>query len=115
MSKYRTIESYAEQFKALSNPHRLALFHRLATCCPPGTSCSAEEAVRHSVGQLAEGIDIAPSTLSHHLKELHRAGLVQMARKGKQVECWVEPQTLEQLASFFGELPLQPKIQRAYP
>jgi DNA-binding transcriptional ArsR family regulator len=110
MSKYSNkIECSAEQFKALSNPHRLALFRRLTTCCPPGTHCSsADEAVRYNVGQLGEGLDIAPSTLSHHLKELNRAGLVQMARKGKQVECWVEPQTLEQLASFFCEPPLKP-------
>lgn len=102
------IEAHAEQFKALSNPHRLALFRRLTTCCPPGTACSPEEAVRYSVGQLGEGLDIAPSTLSHHLKELHRAGLVQMARRGRQVECWVEPDTLEQLAAFFGGLTPQP-------
>jgi len=106
MSNRRTqIERYAEQFKALSNPHRLALFHRLTTCCAPGTACNVEEAMRFSVGQLGEGMDIAPSTLSHHLKALHQAGLVQMARKGKQVECWVEPTTLEQLSTFFGELP----------
>ena len=108
MSNYENqIERYAKQFKALSNPHRLALFHRLTTCCSPGTRCSAEAAVRYNVGQLGEGLDIAASTLSHHLKELNRAGLVQMARKGKQVECWVEPNTLEQLAAFFSDLPLQ--------
>lgn len=110
MSNYRDINGVAEQFKALSNPHRLALFHRLSTCCPPGTACAVEEAVRYNVGQLAEGLEIAPSTLSHHLKELNRAGLIQMARKGKQVECWVEPETLQQLAAFFGELPNQSKL-----
>jgi ArsR family transcriptional regulator len=95
-------QQLAEQFKALSNPHRLALFQRLTRCCPPGTACSTEEALRFSVGQLGEGLEIAPSTLSHHLKELNRAGLVQMARRGKQVECWVEQATLEQLADFFA-------------
>ncbi len=110
MSNYQNLERYAEQFKALSNPHRLALFHHLSTCCPPGTSCSTEVAVRYSVGELGSGLTISPSTLSHHLKELNRAGLVQMARKGKQVECWVEPQTLEHLAAFFGELPATSKI-----
>ena len=99
------IERHAEQFKALSNPHRLALFHRLTTCCTPGTVCNIEETARFNVGQLGEGLHIAPSTLSHHLKALHHAGLVQMARKGKQVECWVEPDTLKQLSAFFGELP----------
>jgi ArsR family transcriptional regulator len=116
MSNYRNdTESFAAQFKALSNPHRLALFRRLASCCPPGTSCSTEDAVRYSVGQLGADIDISISTLSHHLKELNRAGLVQMARKGKQVECWVAPQTLERLAAFFDELPAQPKTQGANP
>lgn len=89
-------------FKALANPHRLALFHRLTTCCIPGSSCSTEKAIRHCVGELGEGLDIAPSTLSHHLRELNRAGLVQMQRRGKNVECWVEPATLEKLAAFFS-------------
>jgi ArsR family transcriptional regulator len=33
--------------------------------------------------------------------ELHQAGLIEMQRNGKQVECWVEPNELELLASFF--------------
>lgn len=112
MSKHRNdIEFFATQFKALSNPHRLAMFRRLASCCPPGTICSTEDAVRYSVGQLGADIDISISTLSHHLKELNRAGLVQMARKGKRVECWVAPQTIVQLASFFDALSAQPNIQ----
>jgi DNA-binding transcriptional ArsR family regulator len=95
-------EEFAEQFKALGNQHRLALFRRLAACCPPGTTCSTEDAARLCIGRLGEGLDISPSTLSHHIKELNRAGLVQMARKGKQIECWVDPRTLKQLAAFFG-------------
>lgn len=94
---------YSNMFKALSNVNRLALFKRLMSCCEPGTKCSPEEAVRFCVGELGEGIDIAPSTLSHHLKELNRAGLVQMERRGKLVECWVEPETLIELAGFFSD------------
>lgn len=105
------IEELAEQFKALGNQHRLALFRRLAACCPPGSSCSTKDAVRLCIGQLGEDLDISPSTLSHHIKELNRAGLVQTARRGKQIECWVEPRTLERLAAFFGELPLKPQIE----
>jgi ArsR family transcriptional regulator, arsenate/arsenite/antimonite-responsive transcriptional repressor len=91
----------AEMFKALGNHHRLSIFHRLTCCCQPGTRCDLE-AVRFSVGQLGEGLDIAPSTLSHHLKELHRAGLIQMEREGKQVKCWIEPNVLNRLAGFFA-------------
>jgi ArsR family transcriptional regulator len=95
------IERRARLFKALSNPHRLALFQRLMSCCAPGTVCSAEAAARYSVGTLGQGLGIAPSTLSHHLKELSQAGLVQTRRCGKQVECWVEPDVLNELAVFF--------------
>ncbi len=92
--------SLADMFKALGNPHRLAIFHRLATCCEPGTCCDLE-AVRYTVGQLGEGLEIAPSTLSHHLKELHRAGLIEMERRGKQVICWIDAAVLDRLAGFF--------------
>ena len=88
-------------FKALSNPHRLALFYRLMNCCAPGTKCGVE-AERFCVGELGEGLAIAPSTLSHHLKELNRAGLIQMERRGKHVECWLERKVLDQLSDFFN-------------
>lgn len=103
MSNYRiNTERAAERFKALSNPHRLALFQRLTSCCAPGTACDPTQTTQLSVGQLGEEVAIAPSTLSHHLKELNRAGLVQMERRGKQVVCWVEATTLEELAELFS-------------
>jgi DNA-binding transcriptional ArsR family regulator len=96
-------------FKALGNPYRLAIFQRLSNCCQPGTCCTLADAMRHSVGELGEGLEIAPSTLSHHLKELHRAGLIEMARQGQQVMCWIDPAVLTSLAGFFSlqEKPIQ--------
>ncbi|MFP4615785.1 MAG: ArsR/SmtB family transcription factor [Thiohalorhabdus sp.] len=96
-------EQLAAAFKALGNPHRLAVFQRLASCCAPGTACATPEAYRACVGDLGEGLGIAPSTLSHHLKELNRVGLVRMARKGKRTECWVDPTILADLAAFFAD------------
>jgi DNA-binding transcriptional ArsR family regulator len=102
MSKYKINNMPLDgMFKALSNPHRLALFYRLMNCCAPGTKCGVE-AERFCVGELGEGLAIAPSTLSHHLKELHRAGLIQMERRGKHVECWLERKVLDQLSDFFN-------------
>lgn len=101
MSNYQSNINLSEAFKALSNPNRLELFERLMSCCAPGVRCDAEKAARFCVGELGEGLAIAPSTLSHHLKELNRAGLVQMERRGKNVDCWVEPEALRVLATFF--------------
>ena len=106
MSNNRNIEigQLAEMFKALGNTHRLAIFLRLATCCPPGTRWVSEPEARRFVGQLGEELDVAPSTLSHHIKELRRAGLIQMERKGKNIECWVNGEALSRLAHLFVEL-----------
>ena len=95
------IKRFSQLFKALSNPHRLAIFKVLTSCCPPGTSCEIEAASR-CVGDLGDALDIAASTVSHHLKELHNAGLIQMERKGKQVMCRVDPDTLSQLTGYFA-------------
>jgi ArsR family transcriptional regulator len=71
------------------------------TCCAPGTQCGVDEAARFCVGDLGDGLDIAPSTLSHHLKELQRCGLIRTERRGKNVQCWVDPEVLEQMSYFF--------------
>lgn len=92
----------AEVFKALSHPHRLGIFLRLARCC--GRIGSAAE-MRACVGQLGAGLGIAPSTVSHHIKELRRSGLVHMRRRGRNVECWVEAETLAELAKVFQPAP----------
>ncbi|MES9939156.1 MAG: metalloregulator ArsR/SmtB family transcription factor [Candidatus Thiodiazotropha sp. 6PLUC2] len=102
MSKYRRDDGeMAEMFKALGNSHRLQIFKRLSSCCQPGTRCDLEQAMSFSVGELGEGLGIAPSTLSHHLKELHRSGLIEMERQGKRVVCWIDPETLTSLGNFF--------------
>lgn len=91
----------ADAFKALGHPHRLQIFHRLSSCCAPGTTCTVDEAVPRCVGELAAELDIAPSTVSHHLKELNRAGLIATERCGREIRCWVEPDVLRDLGDFF--------------
>ena len=103
MSKYRTDDkSLSSAFKALSNPNRLAIFRRLLTCCEVGTSCELEKCMKIVVGELGKDINIAASTLSHHLKELNQAGLIKMERRGQQVECWVNTEMVEHLAGFLS-------------
>ncbi|MCO4760844.1 MAG: helix-turn-helix transcriptional regulator [Myxococcales bacterium] len=100
MSNYRNeTEQLAAAFSALGHPHRLALFRRLTSCCAPGTTWNASSRV--CIADLTGMLDIAPSTLAHHLKVLRQAGLIASARRGKQVECWVDPNVLLNLSHFF--------------
>jgi DNA-binding transcriptional ArsR family regulator len=99
------IRRFAEIFKALSNPHRLDIFLRLASCCPLGTKCTGDMEIRRCVGELAKGVSIDPSTVSHHLKELRRSGLIHMERNGRNIQCWVDPETVRSLADLLNGCP----------
>ncbi|MFA4907455.1 MAG: metalloregulator ArsR/SmtB family transcription factor [archaeon] len=70
-------------FKALSSPARLKIIARLSQG-------------ENSCGSIAEfsGLDI--STISRHLAELERAGLISMQRHGKTVKCCVRNRALVQ-------------------
>jgi DNA-binding transcriptional ArsR family regulator len=97
--KYK-VHRFAEVFKALSNPNRLRIFLRLVSCCPPGTKCTSDTAVRRCVGELGQDLEIDPSTVSHHLKELRRSGLIRMERRGKNMLCWVDRETVFAVANL---------------
>jgi DNA-binding transcriptional ArsR family regulator len=103
MSNYRKdeLDAMAAAFKALSNPNRLKIFIQLLSCCPPGTACSVDETQKFCISELGQSLDVANSTLSHHIKELNRAGLIQMQRRGQHIDCWVDPESVETLRSFF--------------
>jgi ArsR family transcriptional regulator len=108
MSNYRNIDLHrlAYMFKALANPNRLAIFLRLISCCPPGTRCVSEAEARRFVGQLGEQLHIAASTLSHHIKELRQAGLIRVERRGKNIECWLDGEAVNELAALLaGRIP----------
>ncbi|NIM06558.1 MAG: metalloregulator ArsR/SmtB family transcription factor [Armatimonadetes bacterium] len=105
MSNNRSIgvEEFAEIFGALSNPNRLRILLHLISCCAPGTRCTGEAELGACVGDLGRHLDIAPSTVSHHLKELYRAGLIKMERQGQKISCWIDPETLKGLTGFFSQ------------
>ncbi len=92
-------------FKALGSPHRLAvvraLIERDLACCTGdrATDCSLDSA-SCNVGDLAESLAINGATLSHHLKELDRAGLIERQRSGRQIFCRINRRRLEELWRF---------------
>lgn len=105
MSNYpiKALASLSSSFKALGHPHRLQIFCRLAGCCSSGTTCAPSDGISRCVGELASELDIAPSTVSHHIKELTLAGLIATERCGREIRCWVKPEVLSELGQFFSE------------
>jgi ArsR family transcriptional regulator, arsenate/arsenite/antimonite-responsive transcriptional repressor len=60
--------------RVLSDPRRFEILRRIAA--QPATACV----------DLRCAFPISAATLSHHLKELESAGLIEMARRGKFVD-----------------------------
>lgn len=113
MSNYQTsdYEEVARIFKALSSPKRLRLLLRLAACCGSPRVFSLpvgeDEVAKQScccVSDMGAGLDIAPSTLSHHVKELCDAGLIETKKRGKHIDCWLNEGALQKVLQLVGPL-----------
>ena len=74
----------------------------LAGCGSNNLLCCADDKARECIGDLGSNLGIAPSTLSHHMKELYRAGLIRTNRQGQRIECFVNPDVLDTLSQFFS-------------
>ena len=89
--------------KALSHPHRLQIFIKLAKLCTTD-ACKTEEETTACVGEAGKGLDTVPSTLSHHIKELKNAGLLKLEKSGQKSVCSVDKKSIEKLQKFFNSL-----------
>jgi len=84
--------SLAKRFKALADPARVAIVNRLA---------GAED-----VCVCEFQVGLSQPTVSHHLKVLREAGLIEVARKrGTWVHYRLVPEAVEQLALALGGAP----------
>ena len=101
-SKKVNDEKLTAMFKALSNPNRLDVFLYLASFYRSGVLENEQQ--RISVGLIASNLSVVPSTASHHVKQLHQAGLIQMKRRGQKIECWINSENLNFMKKFFAEM-----------
>ena len=79
-----SVEAAAEmavKLKALADPVRLRLFSSVASHAG-GEAC---------VCDMSAGIEVSQPTISHHLKVLRAAGLIDSERRGSWVYCRVIP------------------------
>lgn len=82
----------AKIFKALGDPVRLRLMSMIAS----------REGGEVCVCELTPAFDLSQPTISHHLKLLRQAGLIDCERRGTWVYYWVLPDVLDRLAGFLA-------------
>ena len=84
-------QALAERFKALSDPARVSIVNRIAG---DGEVCTC---------QLTGPLGLSQPTVSHHLRVLKEAGLIEAARKsGTWTFYRLVPEAMEQLAFAIG-------------
>jgi ArsR family transcriptional regulator len=103
------VAEWVDVLKALANKNRLDIFQYLrhegnADVTPeqganPPQPLSAKG---QGVTELARVFELSPSTVSEHLKELRRAGLIKAKKNGPWIRCRVNQDMLQQLSSYFA-------------
>jgi ArsR family transcriptional regulator, arsenate/arsenite/antimonite-responsive transcriptional repressor len=83
-------EQLAATFKALADPTRVAIVNRLAC----GEDCC--------VCDLTEAFELTQPTVSHHLRVLRDAGLVEAERRGTWAYYRLVPEAIESLREVFA-------------
>src|ERR1700678_3307890 len=89
-------EQVAPLLKALADPVRLRLMSLVASN-EGGGAC---------VGDLDDAFDLSQPTISHHMKVLHEAGLVDREKRGVWVYYRARPQALAAIGSLTACPPL---------
>ncbi|MFE7544677.1 ArsR/SmtB family transcription factor [Streptomyces platensis] len=96
----------AKVFKALGDPVRLRLLSMIASRAG-GEVC---------VCDLTPAFDLSQPTISHHLKLLRQAGLIDCERRGTWVYYWLLPEMTDRLAGILArpaEAPLTAPAETA--
>ena len=83
-------EATARLFKALADPHRVKIVNLLATSPDPVCVC-----------ELTGPLGLSQPTVSHHLKKLVQAGLLEREQRGTWAYYGLNHDTLGRLAATF--------------
>lgn len=86
-------QSAVTKLSALAQDTRLAIFRLLVAAGDEGMT----------VGRIGEQLTVAPATLSFHLKELSRAGLIQSRQESRFIFYTANYAGMSELLSFLTE------------
>lgn len=93
------LDSLANAFQALANPHRLAIYQRLLeherASIPEEHSCLLTDFISK--------LGVGAPTVSHHIHKLASAGLIEVEKQGKFLACRVNLAMQQRLRRFLGE------------
>lgn len=104
----KTLKQTAAVFKALSNENRLKIFMLIRAGHDESITCKtvepSDDIPTHAVCvcEILEQLDITAPTLSHHLKELRFAGLVDVHHRGQWSYYIVVDDALAEVERFIG-------------
>ena len=86
----KQVHRYADMFTALGTESRLRIVRLLLSAHPDGMV----------VNEIGQELDIAPSTLSHHLDKLKNEELVTARRQGTFLRYVANTESLQELLGF---------------
>ncbi|RTL91559.1 transcriptional regulator [Ancylobacter aquaticus] len=87
------LEQAARQLESIGSPTRLLIYRTLVRAGMAGLP----------VGRLQEGLGIAASTLSHHLRRLIEAGLVTQERQATTLICRAHYPAMNALIGYLAD------------
>jgi ArsR family transcriptional regulator, arsenate/arsenite/antimonite-responsive transcriptional repressor len=92
------VKKMARMFRALGNDNRLQIFMNLLE----ESRLDLAKGRVHDcfLAKLLGGLDVGAPTVSHHVKELADAGLIDTQREGKQLICSVNPEAIVALRAL---------------
>jgi len=95
-----TTDELAKISKALADPTRLQIYESIAA--NPNTYC----------GQIIDKHDLSPGTVSHHLKILMEARLIECRRDGQFIHNRAVPETMREYTQALARLSRPGKSER---